>query len=209
MYKNQAFESFHQLFFIYGYLVTQTIRTPDTSKKGVIFQKQRFLRLLIFYSVFHSINCVFGQKCWVQIVLSIRNVRLTKIRCLRPKFSQVAQHDFRAFRYPLTVGVQTYLNRLNSKGGGVDLPPLEKKVLYLQKSVLLRNENGTISCEIIRAFSQYQIQLVWIIILENKNYKRFPQQAKKRLPFRRKNCTPSAAKVPSSAPIRLKFSPVI
>ena len=72
-----------------------------------------------------------------------------------------------------------YLYRLNSKGVGVDLAPPGEKVLYLQKSVSLRNEIGTISCEIIRAMSQYQIQLDWITILEIKNYKRFPLQANK------------------------------
>lgn len=51
----------------------------------------------------------------------------------------------------LTVRQQTYLYRLDSKGG-VDLPPpLEKKVLYLRKSDFLCNKIGTISCEIIRA----------------------------------------------------------
>ena len=46
---------------------------------------------------------------------------------------------------PLSLGVQNVFEPAQQQRGGGRSTPLEKKVLYLQKSVLLRNENGTIS----------------------------------------------------------------
>ena len=70
--------------------------------------------------------------CWGNIFLAINAIMISK-----------ASFNGRT--------ANVFVPAQQQRGGGVDLPPLEKNVLYLQKSDFLRNKIGTISCEIIRA----------------------------------------------------------